>query len=411
MPDGCVMKFNEDAGSPCLILIQMHSSPMVIQTSITYQTFWEFHGKIQRQSPSPMQSHTWASHGTSKCRLSQSHQKRKGSTSTQSRAGPHAPPMSSRTCKSCMESCCMPPSWSQWVELTLQTWKPCSAPSMAVLSFHTMHRTTLQMTSSGGKAPSHLQSSLVPSQDHPSSFTSKHIPMPALVLALLSPLATNGKHGASSLVGSQTTVTSLGQRQLVLSSLFKCSSCLKHQEPTSKSMATTGESLKASRKAKAGTGPPTQSFAGSTSSQSLAAALSIPAMSQVNSTLLTIHHEASTPQSPSSSLHSPSQVNSHPSSQILIQAHHSLNSTLIRAVLHLTHTQNPPVTTPNPHNTVWSAMNLGSGTRSKSVKQKMSDRHGSRDNSLPPTPMSPAPPAYSINLTPQPSPLHPHCIG
>jgi len=49
--------------------------------------------------------------------------------------------------------------------------------------------------------------------------------------------------------------------------------------------------------------------------------------------------------------------------------------------------------------------------RSSSVKRKTSDNHGGRDNTLPSTPASSSPAAYSINLTPRPSFLHLHCLG
>ena len=61
-------------------------------------------------------------------------------------------------------------------------------------------------------------------------------------------------------------------------------------------MVTTGELSRAGGKAVVGTDPPTLYSAESTSSQSLAAALSTLAMSQARSILPTILHEASTPQ-------------------------------------------------------------------------------------------------------------------
>jgi hypothetical protein len=45
------------------------------------------------------------------------------------------------------------------------------------------------------------------------------------------------------------------------------------------------------------------------------------------------------------------------------------------------------------------------------VKRKTSDNHSSRNNTLPLTLNSPTPAAYSISLTPLPSPLRPHCLG
>jgi hypothetical protein len=228
----------------------------------------------------------------------------------------------------------MPPSWSQWDELILQTWKPCSAASTTVLSFPIMHRATLQMTSSGGKTPSHPQSSLVSSLVHPSSSISRHIPMPALVSALLSPSVTSGKHGVSSLDGNQITMTLAGQRQLDSNSLFKCSSGPINQGSTSNYMVTIRELSRAGGKATAGTDPPTPSSAESMGPQSLVAALSTLTMSQARTTLPTIRHEASTPPPPSPSLHSPSLVNSHHSSQTMMQTHHTLSSMLANVILH-----------------------------------------------------------------------------
>jgi hypothetical protein len=138
----------------------------------------------------------------------------------------------------------------------------------------TMHHVTLQMTSSDRK------SSLISSLVHPSLSISRHIPMPALVSALLSPSVISGEHGVSSLDGNQITVTSAGQRQLDSNSLFKCTSGPINQGPTSNYMVTIGELLRAGGKAAAGTDPPTPSSAESMGSQSLVAALSTLAMSQ-----------------------------------------------------------------------------------------------------------------------------------
>jgi hypothetical protein len=235
--------------------------------------------------------------------------------------------------------------------------------------------------------------------------------MPALVSALLSPSATNGERGGSSLDGNQTTAISVGQRRWDSNSSSGHSSYQDYQERTSNYTATTGESSKDGGKAAAETDPPIPFFVESTSYQPLAAALSTLVTSQAKSTRPTIHHEASTRQPPSSSPYSTFQVNSHLSSQTSIQTHHTLNSTLANAILHPPRTQNLRKNTLNPQNTGLPMTNLNSGTRSNSVRRKTNNNHGNRDNTLPPAPTSSTPAAYSINLTPRPSPLRPHCLG
>jgi len=212
------------------------------------------------------------------------------------------------------------------------------------------------------------QSSPIPSQDHPSSLISRHTLMPALVSALLSPLATNSKHGTSSLDGNQTTVTSVGQKQWDSNSLFKQSLYPKCQAPISRYMATIKGLSRAGGKATVGTNPPIPSSTESTSSQSLTAALSTLVMSQAKSTLPTIHHKVSTPQPPSSSPCSSSQVNSHPSLPISTQTDHPLNSMLANAVLCPHPTQSLHENVLTLQNAGPLVTNLNSGTRSSSSK-------------------------------------------
>jgi hypothetical protein len=192
---------------------------------------------------------------------------------------------------------------------------------------------------------------------------------------LLSPLVTSGEHGISSPDGSLTTMTSFGQKQSDLNSLFECSLCPKCQGPTLNYMATIKESSRDGGKVEVRISPPTPSSTESTAFHSLADALSTLAMSQARTTQLTNHHEASTPQPPSSSLSSQSQMSSHCSLQISTQTYHTLNSTLTNAVLQPAHT---------PQSTGPSSMNPSSGMRNNFMKQKTSNRHGSRDNTLPP---------------------------
>jgi hypothetical protein len=54
---------------------------------------------------------------------------------------------------------------------------------------------------------------------------------------------------------------------------------------------------------------------------------------------------------------------------------------------------------------------MNSRQRCSFTKRKTSDNHGGRSNALPQPIRSSTPAAYSANLTPQPSPLHPHCLS
>jgi hypothetical protein len=199
---------------------------------------------------------------------------------------------------------------------------------------------------------------------------------------------------------------SVGQRQSVSNSSFKCSLHPEHQAHISRCMVTIRELSRAGGKAVVGTDLPTPYSTESTSSQSLAAALSTLAMSQARSTLLTILHEASIPQHHSSSRYSPSQLSLHLSSQTSSQTYHPVNSMLANTTPHPTHTQDLCKTTLNPQSAGPLVTNPNSGMRSSSMKQKTSDNHGGRDNTLPLTPVLSSP-----ALTPCPSSLHPHCLG
>ena len=147
----------------------------------------------------------------------------------------------------------------------------------------------------------------------------------------------------------------------------------------------------------------------STTSLVLANALSTLVMSEAKTTLQTSHREASTHHPTISSQKPPSQMTSPVSLPTSMLNPYPLNSMLVNAVLSPHHSQNQSETTQTPRNNNPPSMN--SRQRCSFTKRKTSDNHGGRSNALPQPIHSSTPAAYSANLTPQPSPLRPHCLS
>lgn len=274
-----------------------------------------------------------------------------------------------------------------------------------------MPQETLRTTSAGGLPPFAPQTSSEPSQDPTRSSTHRPSQTQALVSALLSPLATDGAPGDYSLDGTQTALRSGGQKPLDLSSLFNPSWQLLPQGTNSRSMETTGASLKAGGKEEAGIDTRTSFSAESTPSRIMSNALFTLATSQAKKTLPMDHREASTPLDSSSSQIPPSHVKPHTFLPTSTPHFHQLSTVLATALLQPQHIQNHPETAAMHPNTGPPQASTSAQTNPRPERRNMGNQHNARTNTLPPLLGTGLPARYNPNLTPIPSPLRPHCLA
>jgi hypothetical protein len=380
-------------------------------TSTVYLMLSESHGKHPKLSHLVIQSNTSVLHGTYRHEPWLFHSQRRKSTSWPSRSGPQGQHMPSKTCKNCMGNFSMHPSWCQPAVPTSPTWRQCSQPSTNALSYHTMLPETHPSISNGGQTPSTSQTFSERSLDQTSSPIHEDTPMRALVSALLSPSAPYGKHGASSPAGKLMVETLGGPKPLASNSSSEHSSQGARLGITSRSTVTTVALSKDGGRVAAEIGPPTLCFEESTTSLVLATALSTLVTSRAKTTPQTTHPEASIHPSTSYFHPSVSLMNSHPSLSTLTPTSFQVNSSLARAILSPSHSQRAGEETRPPRETLPLPMTLISDPRYSSTKCKTVNIAGARNNELPRLSNTSTPAAYSVNLTPHPSPLRPHCLA
>ena len=232
-------------------------SPMQMQTSTDSHLCWASNGRAPRRFPSARRCPTWASDGTCTHRWCTYQMERRPSIWQQSRSGKRNTHTTSSKHKNSMESYRMLLWLSQRDMLISQTWRPCSPPSIVVLSFHTHPLEVTKMTLPGGNPNSGTQVLPLPSLAPSPSLNAEHSQMQALVLAWQSRWACNGKHGSGCLAGNPRGGTSSGPRPLASSSSQSAFSHYRARATMSSFTGTTGESLRDGGKGAVPTGPPT----------------------------------------------------------------------------------------------------------------------------------------------------------
>ena len=141
----------------------MMTSPMQTWTSTDSRPCWASNGRAPRRFPLARRCPTWASAGICTHRWCTYEMKRRPSIWWQSRSGRRNACITSSKHKNSMESYRMLLWLSQQDALISQTWRPCSPPSMVVLSFHTRPLKVTRMTLPGGNPDSGAQASPSPS--------------------------------------------------------------------------------------------------------------------------------------------------------------------------------------------------------------------------------------------------------
>jgi hypothetical protein len=169
-------------------------------------------------------------------------------------------------------------------------------------------------------------------------------------------------------------------------------------------------SSKTGGEGEAGTTQRTPFSAESTTSRVMSSALCSLTMSQAESTPPINLPGAYTPHYVYSSRASPSLKKWLPSLSTSTHRSHQLSSTFVTALLQPRDTQNQQETSPTLADSglIQPSANLQTNPHPK--KSNIGNQHSARTNILPPLLGTGTPARYNPNLSPIPSPLHPHCL-
>ena len=292
------------------------TSPMQMWTLIGSHMRWVSNGRAPRRSPSAKRCPIWGFAGTC-ARRSYTYQMRKRpSTWRQSRSGRRNAHITSLKLKNSTENYRTLLWLSQRDTLISQTWRPCSPPSMIVLSFHTRPHEATKMTSPGGNSDSSSQTSPSLSPGPIPLSSTEHSPMQALVSVWQLQWARDGRRGSGLPAGNLKGGTSSGPRPSDLNSSQSAFSHYRARATMSSYTETTGELSRGGGKSVAPTGPPTMFSDTSSSFRRIAAERYIQDTYRAQKTQQMPLLKASTPPVPSCSTQSPSWVRHDPSSSI-----------------------------------------------------------------------------------------------
>ena len=281
---------------------------------------------------------------------------------------------------------------------------------MTILSYLAPHQKALPVTFSGGLIDFQTQTLPAKSQAPSNSLIEKCTQMPAPVSESQLSLDIIGRLGDFSQVGNRRARILAGPKPLVLNSSSTRSWLQAHQVIIPKSLATTEGLSKAGGEAGAKTRQRMECSIESMMSQVFTSALSTHAMSQARKTLQTAPPEVSIPLNSSCSQprQSPRKLNT--SSSPMTNLGNPLKLMLFDMELHHIPFQSQPKNHPlpkEPHST----LNPSNGVRHSSHQPK-TGKQREWNAPLPrsaPTQSRPIP--YHPDLTPEQSPLRPHCLS
>ena len=154
--------------------------PMQMQTSTSSHHTLVSNGKVPSPFHLAKKSPTWVSAGTYIHWWCTYQTKRRPNIWQPSRSGRSSAHTTSLRCKSSMGSYSTLLWLSQWDALISPAWRPCSAPSTVILSFHTHPRETHQTTQPGGNINSGMQVSTSPSPGPTPLLSTRHTQTQAL---------------------------------------------------------------------------------------------------------------------------------------------------------------------------------------------------------------------------------------
>ena len=293
--------------------------------------------------------------------------------------------------RSSMASSCMLASCSRLAALTSLASKASWVPSAQTPLFPTTHHTTPLKTSPGGSMPSAPPEFTDSSLAQPLSLTEMPPQTPALVLASALLLATSGVPGISSRGGNQMVGILDGLKPLASSFLSALSAQPASQASSSGSLEIIEGSSKAGGKGGAETGRQTRSSVASITSQILTNALLLHATSPAEKT------QQMRPQEDSTHL-------------LLTSSQLSAFQTLSGNLSQMSTSSNQPPVESSPSVEAPTTPNSCFTQVTSRVRNGITTVDTPR-LAVPLRTRSSRPSAYSPNLSPQPSPLRPHCLA